>query len=112
MPEVFNSQGMVIVFYLAVILVPQFLYFEISFRARENYKPRMTESLLVGVVVAVGIVVFWLNYGGGGEGGLVFVALSPLFVIAFTIIGLAGGLIYKSRGSSLFKKLFLDEKNI
>ena len=71
----------------------------------------MTESLLVGLVVAVGIVAFWLNYGGGGEGGLVFVALSPLFVIAFTIIGLAGGLIYKSRGVSLFKKISPEKRD-
>jgi len=106
MSDVINSQGMVIVFYLAVILIPQFLYFEISFLVRgRNDTPKITESLIVGLVVAVGVVAFWLNHGGGGEGGLAFVALSPIFVLVFTLIGLSGGLIYKSRGVSLFKKI-------
>ena len=70
MSDVINSQGMVIIFFLAVILIPQFLYFEISFLVRgRNDTPKITESLIVGLVVAVGVVAFWLNHGEGVKAG-------------------------------------------
>jgi hypothetical protein len=61
MSDLIKPQGGVMVFYLLVILIPQFLYFEISFWARgKNYSPKMTESLLVGLLVSLVVVGYWL----------------------------------------------------
>jgi hypothetical protein len=105
MLDAVNTPLKIILFYLGISLIPQFLYFEISFliRNRDN-RPKLRESFMVGFIIGVALVVFWLNYGGGGgESGLVFIGISPIFISFFIITGLPIGLIYKKRNKSLFK---------
>lgn len=105
MIEAIDTPLKVFLFYLGVSIIPQILYFEISFLVRQKgNNPKLFESVLVGLSIGIGLVIFWLNYGGGGgEGGLAFIGFSPIFVSFFVVTGLPIGLIYKTAKRSLFK---------
>jgi uncharacterized membrane protein len=49
----------ILLFYLGVSLIPQFLYFEISFliRNRDN-RPKLREGFIVGFIIGVALVAF------------------------------------------------------
>jgi hypothetical protein len=102
--EAINTPLKVFLFYLSVSIILQILYFEISFLIRKkDYKPKLLESFVVGLCIGIGLVIYWLNFGGGGEGAIAFIVFSPIFVSFFVVTGLLIGLIYKTIKRSLLK---------
>jgi hypothetical protein len=92
----------VVLFYLGISIIPQFLYFEISFLIREkNNKPKLYESIIVGFILGFTALQFLL-YGRHGEAGLGVIASSHIVFIFFIITGLPVGVIYKWRKKSFF----------
>jgi len=94
----------VVLFYLGISIIPQFLYFEISFLIRnKNSRPQLYESVFVGFILGVATVAFWFVYGENrGEAGFGLIAFSPAIIGFFIITGLFVGYIYKWRKKSFF----------
>jgi hypothetical protein len=101
----------VVLFTLGVSILPQFLYFEISFLIREkNNKPKLYESVIVGFILGFAAVGF-LSEAIGGEAGLAMIASSPMIIALFIITGLPVGVIYKLRKKSFFRLSKREKKS-
>ena len=103
---------LVILLAFSVAVIPQFVYFEISFLVRRRRKkPRFRECLAVSAAVSIGLLIYGL-YGGSGESELAFMGS----VIGFTPIVFITGIpvlwVYQIRNRSLFKsKIDADTGN-
>ena len=88
---------------LAVSMIPQFLYFEISFLIRnKNNRPKLYESFIVGFILGFATIQLSLQLTSG-EAGLGVIASSPMIIGYFVITGLPVGVIHKLRKKSFFR---------
>lgn len=85
-------------------MIPHVIYYEVSFlRKRDRYYPKIHESIILGLFIGIGFLV-WNFQGLHGESGLAFIAVSPFFIILFIVAGLPVAILYMRRNKSLFKK--------
>ncbi len=93
--------GILLAFSVAV--VPQVIYFEISFLVRKDRKkPRFSECFAVSAAVSIGLIMYGL-YGGNGESGLAYMGFAIGFTPIVFVLGILVLLVYRSRNGSIFK---------
>ncbi len=87
----------------SVAIVPQFVYFEISYLVTKNRKkPRLRECLSVSAAVSIGLLLLG-EYGWSGESGLGFIASLSYFIPIVFVTGIPVLWLYQIRNRSLFK---------